>query len=66
MASWLRTELRPFVRETLLNPSAQLNRVVRPEGVAQLVQEHLTERRDHASRLWSLLFLEYWLRRVAA
>ena len=26
------------------------------------VGEHLTERRDHAMRLWALLTLEWWLR----
>jgi asparagine synthase (glutamine-hydrolysing) len=65
MASWLRNELRPFLRDTLLASDAHLNALVRPEAVARLVGEHLTERRDHASRLWALLFLESWLRSPA-
>ena len=28
----------------------------------RLAWEHLTERRDHAMRLWALLCLEWWLR----
>ncbi|MBA2448052.1 MAG: asparagine synthase (glutamine-hydrolyzing), partial [Chloroflexi bacterium] len=61
MAAWLRHELRPFLRETLLTPDARLNALVRPEVVRRLVAEHDAERRDHASRLWALLFLECWL-----
>jgi asparagine synthase (glutamine-hydrolysing) len=63
MAAWLRDELRPFVRAVLLTNDARLNAYVRPAAVARLVSDHLEERRDHASRLWALLVLEFWLRR---
>ena len=66
MAGWLRNELRPFLRETLLAPDARLASLVRPAAVERLVSEHLAERRDHASRLWALLFLECWLRSPSA
>ena len=62
MAAWLRRELSPFLRETLLAPDARLKAIVRPAVVSQLVAEHEVERRDHASRLWALLVLECWLR----
>jgi len=62
MASWLRNELRPFVVDRLLTPDARVNAIVRPAAVTRLIDEHLAERRDHASRIWALLFLECWLR----
>ncbi|MDP8922911.1 MAG: asparagine synthase (glutamine-hydrolyzing) [Chloroflexota bacterium] len=62
MAAWLRNELRPFLIDRLLAPDARLNTLVRPAAVARLIDEHQSERRDHASRLWALLFLECWLR----
>ncbi len=66
MAGWLRRELRPFVRECLLASDARIAAVVRPAAIEHLVDEHLAKRRDHASRLWALLFLECWLRSARA
>ena len=62
MASWLRHELRGLLQEALLGSDARTRAIVRPDAVRQLVGEHLTERRDHAMRLWALLILEWWLR----
>lgn len=62
MASWLRHELRGLLQEAVLAPDARIREIVRPEVVKRLVGEHLTERRDHAMRLWALLNLEWWLR----
>jgi len=62
MASWLRHELRGLLQETILAPDARIRGIVRPEVVKRLAWEHLTERRDHAMRLWALLNLEWWLR----
>jgi asparagine synthase (glutamine-hydrolysing) len=62
MASWLRYELRGLLQEALLAPGARVEAIVRPEVVRRLAWEHLTERRDHAMRLWALLNLEWWLR----
>ena len=64
MASWLRHELRGLLRETLLTPRARLHTILRQTALERLVSEHLSDRRDHASRLWALLFLECWLQRL--
>jgi asparagine synthase (glutamine-hydrolysing) len=62
MASWLRHELRGLLQETILAPDARIRSIVRPAVVSRLAWEHMTERRDHAMRLWALLNLEWWLR----
>ena len=62
MASWIRNELRGLVQDALLSSDARSRAVVRPDAVRQLVVEHMSERRDHAMRLWALLNLEWWLR----
>ena len=62
MASWLRHELRGLLQEAILAPDARIRSIVRPEFARRLVGEHLSERRDHAMRLWALLNLEWWLR----
>ncbi|MFN8522876.1 MAG: asparagine synthase (glutamine-hydrolyzing) [Chloroflexota bacterium] len=63
MARWLRTELRPVAQASILAPDARIREYVRPKAVARMWDDHLAERRDHAMRLWSLLVLEWWLRR---
>jgi asparagine synthase (glutamine-hydrolysing) len=58
---WFRSELRDFVRDTLLTPSAMLRTYVRQDGVRQLIDEHLTGRINAGQRLWSLVCFERWL-----
>jgi asparagine synthase (glutamine-hydrolysing) len=62
LASWLRNELGPLLRDTLLDPAAQRRGYFRPQEVARLVAEHQSGKRDHAVRLWALLILELWHR----
>ena len=62
MASWIRNELRGLVQDALLSSDARSRAIVRQDTVRQLVVEHMSERRDHAMRLWALLNLEWWLR----
>lgn len=59
---WFRDQLKPLVRDTLLDPSARSHAWFRVESIRQLVDEHQAGSFDHASRLWALLFLELWLR----
>ena len=62
LAPWLRNELGPFLRETLLDSAALARGWFRPAAVRRLVQEHQAGTHDHASRLWALLMLELWYR----
>jgi asparagine synthase (glutamine-hydrolysing) len=59
---WFRTELRDFVRDTLLPPSASLRTYVRQERVRHLIDEHLSGRVNAGQRLWSLVCFERWLK----
>jgi asparagine synthase (glutamine-hydrolysing) len=59
---WFRSELRPFLNETLLG-SRFLNRgFVSPAFMRFLLEEHQSGRRDNVHWLWRLLALELWLR----
>ena len=60
---WFRGELADYVREILLDPQSLHRGYFDPEAVRRLVHEHQTSQFDHAGRLWSLLFLELWMRR---
>jgi asparagine synthase (glutamine-hydrolysing) len=60
--AWFRTELRDFVRDTLLTPSAALGRYVQTNRVGMLIDDHLAGRTNAGQRLWSLVCFERWLR----
>jgi len=59
---WFRGELREFVRDTLLAPSASSRSYVRQPAVKKLVDEHQAGRANNGHRLWTLICFERWLR----
>ena len=59
--TWFRGELRDYMRDVLLSPSARLAAFVNTAHVTRLVDEHLSQRANHGSRLWTLLTFERWL-----
>jgi asparagine synthase (glutamine-hydrolysing) len=59
-ARWLRGELRPLLRDTLLSPRVYERGQLSRPFVEQLIEEHDTGRVDHGLRLWNLLWLELW------
>jgi len=62
IARWFREELRTLATDVLLGETARARGQMRPGVVAQLLDEHVSGRADHAHRLWCLLMLELWQR----
>ncbi|MBI3011122.1 MAG: asparagine synthase (glutamine-hydrolyzing) [Candidatus Omnitrophica bacterium] len=62
---WFREDLREYLHDALLAPSARLRRYVDQAYVRELVQHHLSGRADYSDRLWTLLTFEMWLRNLA-
>lgn len=61
IGDWLRA--RPTrLLDTVASDRALARGYLRPEGVQQLVGEHLEGRADHGAGLWGLLMLELWHR----
>jgi len=60
---WLRNELRPLLDEYLNGDRMRREGFLRPEGVDQVVREHLSGRRNHQYRLWALLIFAMWRER---
>jgi asparagine synthase (glutamine-hydrolysing) len=58
----LRGELRTWLEEYVLSPTAMDRGYFEPTAVRRLVDEHLQGRADHGARLWTLLMLELWHR----
>lgn len=64
--AWFRTELRDYMHDVLLAASARSQEYVRRPYVAQLIEEHLSQRANHGHRLWTLLTFERWLQLLPA
>ena len=63
VASWFRSELHPYLQDTLLRGHCIRKGWLQEKGVETLIAEHVSGARDHGYRLWSLVVLEEWCRR---
>jgi len=62
--AWFRGELRDYVRDTLLAPSALSRQYLKTDAVRQLVEAHQQGRANVGHRLWTLVCFERWLQQV--
>ena len=62
IANWLRTDLAPMLRETLLDETSLRRGLFERSFLEKMINEHIENRRDWSNRLWSFLFLELWFR----
>jgi asparagine synthase (glutamine-hydrolysing) len=60
LGRWFRGSLRNFVWDHLTSQSFLDRRMVSPEFVMHLLEEHDSGRRDNYRHLWKLLMLELW------
>ncbi|MBA3522908.1 MAG: asparagine synthase (glutamine-hydrolyzing) [Gemmatimonadales bacterium] len=59
----LENEVRTLAPQLLLRSELVRDGYLRGERVRELVDEHLSRRRDHGNRIWLLLTAEVWYRR---
>ena len=62
IGTWFRGEMKDFLRDYLLGPTAAARGYFNQAGVERLVQQHLSGERDLAHHLWILLMFELWQR----
>jgi asparagine synthase (glutamine-hydrolysing) len=60
---WFRGNLRELFADTLLSPRSLQRGYFQPRFVRQIVDEHLSSKRDHTLRLWQLVVFEKWAER---
>lgn len=60
LASWLRHELKSITEARLLNRTSGLCQFFKQTEITKMWQEHLTEKHDHATVLWSMLMFQMW------
>ncbi len=61
---WFRGELRDYVRDVLLAPSAASRALLKPAEVARLIDAHQQGRANLGHRLWTLVCFERWLQQL--
>jgi asparagine synthase (glutamine-hydrolysing) len=59
---WFRGNLRELFADTLLSRPTLERGYFQPAFVRQIVNEHLSRKRDHTLRLWQLVIFERWHR----
>ena len=60
VGEWINGPLRETTRDLLLAPNAEVAKVIRPEFISRMVEQHASRRFNHAVRLWNLICLETW------
>lgn len=65
-ASWFRGDSIDYVRRLILDPQARLYEFLRPDTVAELVEQHLRGEQNRRLLIWSLVSFEWWCRRFLA
>jgi len=59
---WFRKDLKPLLYDILLSDRCLERGIFRKTEIERLISEHVSEKWDHAYRLWNLLCLELWQR----
>jgi asparagine synthase (glutamine-hydrolysing) len=62
LSTWLRTDLRSWARDILLDPATLQRGYFRPTAVEDLLDRHAAGADGDDHRIWSLLMLELWHR----
>ena len=62
--AWFRGELREYVRDVLLSPSAASRSFLQPAEVSKLIERHQRQHANLGHRLWTLVCFERWLQQL--
>ena len=62
MDEWLRGDLKPWASELINKNNIKEDGFFDPVTVNKIWEEHLSGKRNHANRLWSILMFQSWLK----
>jgi asparagine synthase (glutamine-hydrolysing) len=63
LESWLKNDLFEFTRELLLSKRSQERGYFNSNYVRELIDQHVSGRRNNVEKIWSLITLEAWHRK---
>ncbi|MGE4291012.1 MAG: asparagine synthase (glutamine-hydrolyzing) [Desulfovibrio sp.] len=64
-ASWFKGESIDYVRSVVFNNASRIYGIMDPKAVRELVSDHLEGRENRRLFIWSLLYVEQWLKTFA-
>ena len=59
---WFKDDLKQYAYDTLTGPSFMLSDYIDPKKVKTIIDYHQKGMRDYSAKVWSLLFLNEWLK----
>jgi asparagine synthase (glutamine-hydrolysing) len=62
LRAWLRGPLAGLARELLIEQPHGLGEFFQAAGIRRMFEAHMSGRRNHAHRLWALMWFELWYR----
>ena len=62
VSMWFRENLRDYVGDTLLTNNTKLSTYFKSKEIHKIVNNHNKGMRDYSAKIWSLLFLEEWMK----
>jgi asparagine synthase (glutamine-hydrolysing) len=63
LAAWFRGPLRERVQQALLGPNLAATGIFNQDFLRQMVEQHLSGRRDYSAPIWTVLMFEAFLRK---
>ncbi len=66
LAAWFRGPLRERVQQALLGPNLAATGIFNQDFLRQMVEQHLSGRRDYSAPIWTVLMFEAFLRKEMA
>ncbi|MBL7197990.1 MAG: asparagine synthase (glutamine-hydrolyzing) [Candidatus Omnitrophica bacterium] len=63
VGEWFRDELKGFLSDILLSEKAFSRGYFKAQAIKDMVNLHISKKKDYSLQLWSLLMLELWHRR---
>jgi asparagine synthase (glutamine-hydrolysing) len=60
VAGWLRHELKGLATDALAKANVEKSGFLNPAEVTRLLEEHISGRRNHGKKLWTLLIFQLW------
>lgn len=60
---WIKNELKDFVSDLLLSERANSRKIFNRAYIANLLNEHNTDKCDHTHKIWALVCLELWFQK---
>lgn len=60
VGNWLRSELKNLATDVLSDTNIQKSGLFQTAEISRLLQEHLSGRKNHSKKLWTLLVFQLW------